>query len=406
LFSRLRIETALAIPVFSGKATTPSFIFSCYSFVRSGTVPFVLKFVQQALRLLWAGLDKIQPHASVGNRIWKDLEPADLGEMAADVEMQQHFMFKKRPHHDISPGEETESDTGPSLTIDFESMEPPSGIPSVRSIYTGAGSSPDFGPTEASPSQGSINPSVQQAPSATQNYQYQSVLSIQGHIQNAIRSIGDMKPAHQHVATNKQGSKRAHVYIPPIASAQQLQQPQHDQTINQQQEHVQTTIYAPLPMPRPLPAPTQVLLKSQNSPSIHTDAYQYQSLNPPQHNPTPVNHTMAQSQSFQAHASLPQTYAPYQSPKVTRTPVGSETISALASSVPKDQISAIGISFSVPPKTNMNSMNGMQTANPGSTGQNPALMNSFQFCLPTKKNIPPQVKISPNGKVRPNLRYA
>lgn len=61
-------------------------------------MPFVLNFVQKAVRLLWSGLDRIvDPHESVGKELWKDVGPADLGEMAADVEMQKAFIGKKRP---------------------------------------------------------------------------------------------------------------------------------------------------------------------------------------------------------------------------------------------------------------------------------------------------------------------
>jgi hypothetical protein len=56
--------------------------------------------VQQALRLLWTGLDKVEPHQSIGKEMWKDVAPADLGEMAADVEMQHAFLQKKRRRHD------------------------------------------------------------------------------------------------------------------------------------------------------------------------------------------------------------------------------------------------------------------------------------------------------------------
>lgn len=62
------------------------------------SVPFVMKFVQKAVRLLWNGLDRVvDPHESVGIELWKGVGPADLGEMAADVEMQKAFAGKKRP---------------------------------------------------------------------------------------------------------------------------------------------------------------------------------------------------------------------------------------------------------------------------------------------------------------------
>lgn len=70
--------------------------------MRAEAVPAVLRFVQQALRLLWTGLDKVEPHQSIGRDLWKEVAPADLGEMAADVEMQQAFLKKKRTHSFIS----------------------------------------------------------------------------------------------------------------------------------------------------------------------------------------------------------------------------------------------------------------------------------------------------------------
>jgi len=70
--------------------------------VRSECVPFVQKFVQQALRSLWFGLESLQPHKSIGRDLWNDVAPADLGEMAADLEMQKAFYQKKRPYAAIA----------------------------------------------------------------------------------------------------------------------------------------------------------------------------------------------------------------------------------------------------------------------------------------------------------------
>ena len=119
MFERANIMTAFAVPIVSGKRATPVGVVCCYSMIQSGSVPFVLRFVQQALHLLWSGLDKVEPHESVGHGVWQDVGPADLGEMAADVEMQQHFYSKKRPHHTISSYEQEEeaSDGGPVLVL-------------------------------------------------------------------------------------------------------------------------------------------------------------------------------------------------------------------------------------------------------------------------------------------------
>lgn len=99
-FAKAKIRTALAVPIFSSGNISPTCVVCCYSLVRAEAVPAVLRFVQQALRLLWTGLDKVEPHQSIGKDMWKDVAPADLGEMAADVEMQHAFLQKKRRRHD------------------------------------------------------------------------------------------------------------------------------------------------------------------------------------------------------------------------------------------------------------------------------------------------------------------
>jgi hypothetical protein len=99
-FAKANIKTALAVPIFSSGNISPNCVVCCYSLVRAEAVPAVLRFVQQALRLLWTGLDKVEPHQSIGKDMWKDVAPADLGEMAADVEMQQAFFQKKRRRKD------------------------------------------------------------------------------------------------------------------------------------------------------------------------------------------------------------------------------------------------------------------------------------------------------------------
>ena len=69
--------------------------------VGSDSETFILKFLQQALRSLWAGLDNVEPHESIGKTLWKGVAPADLGEMAADTEMQKAFYRKKRPYESM-----------------------------------------------------------------------------------------------------------------------------------------------------------------------------------------------------------------------------------------------------------------------------------------------------------------
>lgn len=100
------IRTVFAVPIFSAGDVSPSCVLSCYSLLPTESVPFVLNFVQKAVRLLWDGLDRVvNPHESVGMELWKDVGPADLGEMAADLEMQKAFIGKKRTFSDISPGQ-------------------------------------------------------------------------------------------------------------------------------------------------------------------------------------------------------------------------------------------------------------------------------------------------------------
>lgn len=46
----------------------------------------------------------------VGKEMWRDVAPADLGEMAADLEMQQEFLRKKRPREMMAPPEKSRSE--------------------------------------------------------------------------------------------------------------------------------------------------------------------------------------------------------------------------------------------------------------------------------------------------------
>lgn len=102
-FQDCNIETVFAVPIFSAGDVSPSCILSCYSLLHAESVPFVVNFVQKAVRLLWDGLDQIvDPHESVGKVLWNNVGPSDLGEMAADLEMQKAFIGKKRPHSDMS----------------------------------------------------------------------------------------------------------------------------------------------------------------------------------------------------------------------------------------------------------------------------------------------------------------
>lgn len=183
-FQKTKILTVVAIPIFSGKSAIPACVVACYSLVRSGSVPFVLRFVQQALRLLWDGLDKVEPHQSVGRSLWQDVAPADLGEMAADVEMQHHFMNKKRPRtYSVSDIEYQPAD--PCTTALASHLHAVS-LPSGDTVNV---------PFDL-PEQVNAN-TVDMA-------------AIQNHVYEAIRSVAWAVP-YDHVSTNAEGTKRAHV---------------------------------------------------------------------------------------------------------------------------------------------------------------------------------------------------
>lgn len=249
-FEMAKVKTVLAVPVFSGKRALPTCVVSCYSLVRSSSVPFVLRFVQQALRLLWDGLDQFEPHKSVGAKLWKDVAPADLGEMAADVEMQQHFLTKKRPHSrisDVSDRRGSLSEKDPStamLSSQLQSVRLPSG--DVLSVPLQLG--------EDAP-----KTSVSEV----------RVETFQNHLAQAVRSVGDAVP-FEHVSTNAEGTKRAHV-MGPLAST--------------------GNVAAPLPMPRAFPS--QVV--SSVSPSPPGSVHEAMSVQ----EPSPSTYAMPPSQQSQ-----------------------------------------------------------------------------------------------------------
>lgn len=168
-----KIQTVMAVPVFAGRRATPTCVVVCYSLVSSASVPFVLRFVQQALRLLWDGLDKVEPHESVDKSIWNGVAAADLGEMAADIEMQHHFMSKKRPHNSISAHDrQIEANEEQSYPLAFQMK--------------------NFGFSEEDLDPTPINSTIHE------------------HVSDALRSIRSAVP-FERIFTNPEGSKRAHV---------------------------------------------------------------------------------------------------------------------------------------------------------------------------------------------------
>ena len=82
-----------------------------------------IKFVQQVL-----------PQSSVGKNLWRSSAPADLGETAADVEIQQHFMITKRAHAAIEVPPALQHGEEFALTSGFQFISTPSGVQPVRSI--------------------------------------------------------------------------------------------------------------------------------------------------------------------------------------------------------------------------------------------------------------------------------
>jgi len=250
-FDRANIQTVLAVPVFTGKQVLPTCVVACYSLVKSGSVPFVLRFVQQALRLLWDGLDQIEPHESIGRKYWKDVGPADLGEMAADVEMQQHFMSRKRPHNDMS----MEASQQPSQNSTLENIQASFLSTQLQSIRL-----PD-GEVISVPLQLSDDMAEKKTPE-------DMIESVQSHLANAVQSISRAVP-FDHADTNPEGTKRAHIGMGPINS--------------------NGNPIMPLPMPRGFP--NRVL--SSASVSSHTSTSTASPMQPPTNIVQPQQHLHA-----------------------------------------------------------------------------------------------------------------
>lgn len=183
-FQHAQFHTVLTVPVFSTKQVLPACVVSFYSFIRSGQVPFVLKFVQQALKLLWDGLDNVEPHESVKDTYWNTIGPADLGEMAADFEMQQHFMKKKRPHGLISSEPANVDPLTSALSAQLQSIDLPNGDTVTVPL--------------------SLGDDMPRVPDVR-------VEMVQNHLNDAIRSVGAAIPYDRRMDTKADGSKRAHI---------------------------------------------------------------------------------------------------------------------------------------------------------------------------------------------------
>lgn len=249
-FNDAKIRTVLSVPVYSGKQPLPTCVVSFYSHVRTGSVPFVLRFVQQALRLLWDGLEVVKPHESVDERVWSEVSAFDLGEMAADVEMQHHFMSKKRPRSlsELIMSDESFPD---SLSDDLTSQFRNVGFPDT-----------DF----------DCKPSAPKTQLQVDN--------IQSHLVDALKSIRNAVP-FDFVNTNAEGSKRAHV-MGPIGTSRPapLQMPQRlpSQVVTAKVFIVNPASSSPSPKSySPMPSPS-VFQPAPIMPLNHGQSQQYETF--------------------------------------------------------------------------------------------------------------------------------
>mmetsp|Transcript_27855 Transcript_27855/g.65468 ORF Transcript_27855/g.65468 Transcript_27855/m.65468 type:complete len:916 (+) Transcript_27855:2-2749(+) len=333
LFQQTKIETVLAVPVFSGRSKTPAFIFCCYSFVRFGSIPFVLKFVQQALKLLWGGLDSVKPHESVGEDVWKHVAPADLGEMAADVEMHQHFIIKKRPIGAISNELDCQDDSTNSLTAQVGSMGTISGTPSAPAIYTGQSANEESSPQ-------------------VQKHLYEG---IQTQLLDAIKSVADMKPAHHRIATNANGSKRAHVLLqePNTPFSQQqsrLFQEGQLSTLKAYGHGIKPAVSTPLPLSQPFRLPDHVVHPTSNeyhvSPPQKTQNF-FQSLHQKTQPRSICNPSHNQPCDYNPDTSNYNSYSTYPQQQTLKK-TGQKPVPTQVYSMPMDKPNATGIITSTP----------------------------------------------------------
>jgi hypothetical protein len=209
-FQRAGIQTVLAVPIFSRNEKLPTCVVACYSLVRASSAPFVLKFVQQALRLMWDGLEDVELHESVAADVWRDVGPADLGEMAADLEMQQHFFSRKRsrtysimedPSLIPSVSEQSRDDVSTGqLMQQLETMNLPNGGRNNERTVVNTGYIPP--PPSPTPEEMMLMANI-------------DVGMLQDYLADALKSVNESQSfSNQHVPTNPQGTKRAHISSP------------------------------------------------------------------------------------------------------------------------------------------------------------------------------------------------
>lgn len=273
VFERANIMTAFAVPIVSGKNATPVGVVCCYSMIQSGSVPFVLKFVQQAIHLLWSGLDKVEPHESVGHQMWQDVRPADLGEMAADVEMQHHFVNKKRPRATYEQPPAAPDQSAPLANqlkkIDFHRDEP---------AHYATDISHDHEP-EHIPEFYNFQPMhAQHEKPPEQRVSVQAIQAFQNHIKEAVRQVGEALPfTHSHhIATTDDGRKRAHV-VSHDSHGHGHGHGQMSTDIHHQPAPVPRPPRAPAPLSMPHALPTRVV---KNPNHVHHSTVTIHELSP------------------------------------------------------------------------------------------------------------------------------
>jgi len=225
VFAAAAIQTAVAVPIFSQGSNVPSCVLCCYSMIKSDPVTFVLKFVQQALRSLWMGLDNVKPHESIGKELWKDVAPADLGEMAADAELQKAFYRKrKRPLGKIPNGhkrrtklEEENRARSSSLALQLQSLSTQSNHqdePERRSEPILQAPNPQQAVPDATKSLTTAHTTTQQGNSVA------SLVTLQSHLQQALQSVQNAQPmsVYQDMQRNQSNAQNVNMNTMPSSS--------------------------------------------------------------------------------------------------------------------------------------------------------------------------------------------
>lgn len=257
-----KIETAFAVPIFSSGDCSPTCVLSCYSLLPAESVPFVLNFVQKAVRLLWSGLDRVvNPHQSIGKELWKDVGPADLGEMAADVEMQKAFIGKKRPRSDSlavhTQAEEKSRDRSSSLATQMNVLPSLAPSPATTPYMNVPINAPPVGkgmlPAPLLPNKVQERPPNAQQFTAPQQFLFLDS-GNDGHwaVQQAVQSVGDVQLWENGI----NGAVAGNQYNEHGVAPEQQQQQQQQQLQLQQQ-------YIPKPPPMPMQQQQQPIQPQQ-----------------------------------------------------------------------------------------------------------------------------------------------